>query len=267
MNAITAFREHLAAGRVCVGAAVTFTDPLVSDALAGSADFLWVDLEHSGMTTETLAGHLLAARGRGVPALVRVAASDTPLIKPVLDVGADGIIVPQVRGADEVRRAVADCRYPPQGRRGYGPRVPSNYGRDGGDDYIARANRDLFVAVQIETAEALDALDEIAAVPGLDSLAIGPWDLASALGAGVNVEHPQVVGAIEAIVAKARAAGLFVGSGMGADPEYAARMAGRGVQWLQVGDDCGYLVRCMDEITRSVRDRLKEDRPAVEPEG
>jgi hypothetical protein len=139
------------------GAAVTLADPLVSDALAGSVDFLWIDLEHAAMSPDALSGHLLAARGRGIPALVRVAAGTTPLIKPVLDAGAPGIIVLQVRTAEEVRQAVGDCRYPPLGRRGYGPRVPSDYGRDAGREYAARANRELFVAVQIEKADALAA--------------------------------------------------------------------------------------------------------------
>jgi len=256
VEAISRFRDKLKSGRVCLGASITLTDPMVSDALGDSVDFLWIDLEHSGMSAETLSRHLLAARSRGVPGLARVPAGETPFIKPALDAGADGIIVPQVRTVDEVKRAVTDCRYPPLGRRGYGPRVPSNYGRDGGKEYVERANRNLFVSVQIETAEALEAIDGILAVPGLDSLVIGPWDLSGALGVLGEVEHPKVVAAIETIVAKTRAAGLFVGAGMGPDPECAAVMAKRGVQWLQIGDDYGYLVHCMDWITSSVRSRL-----------
>jgi 2-keto-3-deoxy-L-rhamnonate aldolase RhmA len=168
-------------------------------------------------------------------------------------------VVPQVRSAEEVRSVVSDCRYPPLGRRGYGPRVPSNYGRDGGDEYVERANRGIFVAVQIETAEALEALDDILAVPGLDSIVLGPWDLSGALGVLGNVEHPRVVAAIETIISKARAAGLAVGSGMGPDPDYAYVMAQRGVQWIQIGGDYGYLVRHMDQITTSVRGRLTNE--------
>lgn len=253
MSAISRFREQLAADEVCIGASITFTDPRVTDALADSVDFLWIDLEHSFMSPEALSGHLLAARGRQKAALVRVTGSSTPFIKPVLDMGADGIIVPQIRSADEVWRVVRDCRYPPQGHRGYGPRVPSNYGRDGGAEYIARANRELFVAVQIETAEALAALDEILAIPGLDALVLGPSDLSGALGRLGDVEHPTVVAAIETVIAKTRAAGLSVGAGMGTDAAYAAKMAKRGVQWLQVGCDFGYLVEAMDGITKGIR--------------
>lgn len=257
MSAIAHFRERLATDDVCIGASITFTDPRVTDALADSVDFFWIDLEHSFMSPEALSGHLLAARGRAKPALVRVTGSSTPFIKPVLDMGADGIIVPQVRNADEVWRVVRDCRYPPQGHRGYGPRVPSNYGRDGGDEYVARANREIFVAVQIETAEALAALDEILTIPGLDSLVLGPSDLSGALGRLGDVEHPTVVEAIQSVITKTRASGRFVGAGMGSDAAYAIKMTQRGVQWLQVGCDYGYLIEGMDRITAGVRTRLR----------
>lgn len=258
MQAIEIFRQKLRAGQVAIGAAITFTDPLVSDALGDSVDFFWIDLEHSNMSPEALNGHLLAARVRRVPAIVRVTGSSTPFIKPVLDAGASGIIVPQVRSAEEVRNVVDDCRYPTLGHRGYGPRVPSNFGRDGGSDYIKRANRNIFVAVQIETLQALESIDDILAVPGLDSLVIGPWDISAALGVLGDIKHPKVDEAIETIITKTRAAGLFIGAGMGTDPEFACAMAERGVQWLQVGADFGYMIACMDQIVGRIRNHMGE---------
>jgi 2-keto-3-deoxy-L-rhamnonate aldolase RhmA len=256
LEVIARFKERLKAGDVCLGVAITLSDPLVIDALGNSIDFLWIDLEHTTRNPETLNGHLLAARARGVPAIVRVTSSDTAFIKPVLDAGADGIVVPQIRSVTEVERVVSDCRYPPQGRRGYGPRVPSDYGRDAGTGYVERANRHLFVAVQIETAEALAALDDILSVPGLDSLVIGPWDLSGALGHFCDVEHPEVVEAAKVIIAKTRAAGLPVGAGMGLDIDYATVMIERGVQWVQLGEDYCYLLRGVDQVAASVRARV-----------
>ncbi|OFX16381.1 MAG: hypothetical protein A2Z18_03310, partial [Armatimonadetes bacterium RBG_16_58_9] len=200
LKAIAEFRRKLKSGQICVGSSVTYTDPLVSDTLADSVDFLWIDLEHALMSAEALAGHLLAARSRRIPAIVRVTAGGTPFVKPVLDAGAEGIIVPQIRTVDEVRSVIADCKYPPVGQRGYGPRVPSNYGRDGGRDYIERANANIFVSVQVETREALDCLDEILTVPGLDSIVLGPCDLSGALGRLGDVKHPEVISTIEMIV-------------------------------------------------------------------
>jgi 2-keto-3-deoxy-L-rhamnonate aldolase RhmA len=253
MDAIIGFRQKLAAGQLCLGSAITLNDPLVSDALGDSVDFFWVDTEHGPMSAEALTGHFLAARCHNVPALVRTPTCNVAFIKPALDAGADGVIIPQIRTVDEVRQVVDDCRYPPIGRRGYAPRMPSNYGRDGGADYIRRANANLFVSVQIETAEALDAVEEIVKVPGLDSVVIGPWDLSGSLGMLGEVQHPRMVAAYDRIVACARAAGLSVGAGMGMTPDFACFLAAHGVNWMQVGLDYGYMVKCMDEYNAQVR--------------
>jgi len=253
METILRFRQRMSAGDICIGPSITFADPTVSDALGDSVDFLWIDLEHSAMSPAALQGHFLAARNHQIPALVRVPGSDTPFIKPVLDSGADGIIVPQVRSAAEVQHVVDDCRYPPFGRRGYGPRVPSNYGRDGGAEYVARANEAIFVAAQIENREGVAAIDEIVAIPGLDSIVLGPSDLSMSLGHPGNPEHPDVVSAIDHVIATARRAGLFVGSGMGPDANYAVTMARRGAQWLQVGGDFSYMIAYADQMTAHIR--------------
>ncbi|MBI2501664.1 MAG: hypothetical protein HYW07_00320 [Candidatus Latescibacteria bacterium] len=253
---VALFRRRLAQGQVLTGPGIYLTDPQSSEALADSFDFLWLDMEHSPMSMEALRGHLLVARSRQKPALVRVGGSDTPFIKPVLDAGAHGIVAPQVRSAEEVRRVVADCRYPPLGRRGFGPLIPTNYGRNGGPDYVERANAQLFVSVMIETAEAVEAIDQIAAIPGLDSVVLGPWDLSGSLGLLGQVDHPEVVAALEKVIASARAAGLSVGSGMPADPEFAVLQVRRGVQWLQLGGDCGYLVAFAELLNRQIHQRL-----------
>ena len=253
MKPIDRFREKLRNGVLCIGAGITLADPLVTDALGDSVDFFWIDTEHTAMNPETLARHLLAARAHNVPGLVRVGAGVTHLIKTALDAGADGIIVPQVRSVEEVRTAVADCRYPPVGRRGYGPRVPSKYGRNAGAEYVEQANAQVFVAVQIETREAFEQLDAIVAVPGLDSIVVGPSDLAHSLGLSGELEHPRNVEAVEAIIAKSKAAGLFVGAGMGPNTDYAAKMAKRGCQWVQVGCDFDYLVKSIERIAAELR--------------
>ena len=250
------FRSRLARGEVLAGPGIYLTDPQSSEALADSFDFLWLDMEHSPMSMEALRGHLLVARSKQKPAFVRVGGSDTAFIKPVLDAGASGIVVPQIRSVDEVKGVVADCRYPPVGRRGFGPLVPTNYGRSGGPAYVEAANTQLFVSVMVETAEAVAAIDQIVAIPDLDSVVLGPWDLSGSLGLLGEVGHPKVVAALERVIASAKAAGLSVGSGMPADPEFALLQVRRGVQWLQLGGDCGYLVAYADQLASQLRRRL-----------
>jgi 2-keto-3-deoxy-L-rhamnonate aldolase RhmA len=247
-EAINQFKDNLRSGRVCFGPSVSFSDPLVTEALASSSDFIWVELEHSAMSPEAWEGHLLACRARGLPAIVRLPGGGTALVKPVLDAGADGIIVPQVRTVEEVRQLVDDCRYPPVGHRGFGPRVPSDYFRHGDAKHVARANESIFVAVMIETIEAYEKIDELVVVPGLDSIVIGPADLSWALGAQGEMEDPRVVKAMEKIIASAKKSGCAVGCGMGPDANFAYRMAKRGAQWLQVGTDCAILGQAYDQL-------------------
>jgi 4-hydroxy-2-oxoheptanedioate aldolase len=254
MSAIVGFREALRAGRVLVGGVITFADPLVSEALADALDFLWIDLEHCAMSPEVVAGHLLAGRARGVPTHVRVAAGDTSLVKPALDAGAEGIIVPRVTSVEEVRSIVGDCRYPPLGRRGIHPRVLSNYGRSYCPEFLERQNREVFVTVMIEDAEALPALDDILAVPTLDSVMIGPQDLSASLGYPTQISHPAVLEAIGLIAGRARAAGVFVGLGGAMDPDYARRVTDLGVQWIQHGADYAYMLAFADRELAAVRE-------------
>jgi 4-hydroxy-2-oxoheptanedioate aldolase len=256
-EAINQFRADLKAGKVCLGPGITFSDPMVTDAIATSSDFIWIDLEHGGMSPEAVSAHLLAARHHGLPGIVRLPGGNTALVKPALDSGADGIIVPQIRTVEEVKQLVDDCRYPPLGHRGFGPRVPSDYFRHATPEFVARANESVFVAVMIETAEAYAAIADIVAVPGLDSVVIGPADLSWALGAKGDMDDPRLVNAFEAIIRQAKKAGCLVGCGMGPDPVFANLMAQRGAQWLQVGTDCAILIQGFDQV-RAAFTRLRE---------
>lgn len=249
---IDTFRSRLRQGTVQIGASITLNDPAVTDALGPSADFFWIDMEHSPVTMSALAGHILAARAHRVASLIRVPAVDPAHIKRVLDTGGEGIIVPQVRGVEDVQQVVQAARYPPEGCRGFGPRVPSEYGRHANRDLAIRANASVFIAVQIETRTALEQIEAIAAIEGLDSIALGPWDLAASLGHINDVAHPEVDAAIQHIIDTAARAGKWVGSGMGDDPELASAYAGRGVHWIQVGNDVDYLIRRLDQLQAAV---------------
>ena len=147
---IQKFRKQLAAKELSLGAGITLNDPVVVEALSEVVDFVWIDTEHTPMGIETLLGQLIAARAGGVPALVRIPGSDLNVLKRILDTGAEGIIVPQVRTAEEVQAIVNACRYTPMGNRGWGPRRPSNYGRLSQAEIVQGSNEELFVAVQIE---------------------------------------------------------------------------------------------------------------------
>ena len=134
------FRDKLATGKTVLGTCITFVDPTVTEALSRVLDFVWIDTEHNPLSLERVQAHIMATKGTQTTPLVRVPANDPVLIKPVLDIGAAGVIVPLVKTADDVRQAVAACRYPPEGIRGFGPRRPSGYGARGGPEFCQEAN-------------------------------------------------------------------------------------------------------------------------------
>ena len=220
-NHINGMREKLRAGQILIGAGITLSDPAVTEALSAGVDFFWIDLEHSPTTTESLLGHLMAARAGRVPSIVRIPNNDVAWVKRVLDAGAEGIILPRCYSAAEGAEFVSACRYPPLGTRGFGPRRPMQYGRLSQQEYVAQANREVFVAIQVETVELVSEIDEVLALEGLDSLVLGPQDLSGSMGRLGDTTHPDVIEAMTTVASKAKAAGRFIGAGLGANPEFA----------------------------------------------
>jgi 2-dehydro-3-deoxyglucarate aldolase/4-hydroxy-2-oxoheptanedioate aldolase len=257
MPSLGPFREKMLRGEICLGTAITFTDPAITELLAGDLDFVWIDAEHNALSLETIQLHLMAVKGTAAFPLVRVAWNDPVLIKPVLDIGAPGIIVPLIRTADDAARAVAACRYPPKGVRGFGPRRASRYGRDSGPDYVARADASIMVNVQIEHAEAVKNLDAILATEALAGIVIGPNDLAGSMGHSGRPDHPEVQKTIDVVIGRARAANTFVGIGAGTEPEALADWARRGVQWLTAGADFVLLQKAAVQTVAATRAQLK----------
>ena len=246
-------RDKLRAGEIVLGAGITTTDPTVTEALAVSVDFVWIDLEHNAMTTESMLGHLIAARAGGVASIVRIPNNDVGWIKRVLDSGAEGIILPRSYSAKEVADFVSACRYPPLGTRGFGPRRPMQYGRLEQQEYLAQANRDIFVTAQVETVELLAEIDDVVKIEGLDSLVMGPQDLSGSMGRLGQTTHPAVLDAIRTVATKAKAAGKFLGSGLGANPQFAKTLIDCGVQWMQAGNDFEYMIKGCERSFREIR--------------
>jgi 2-keto-3-deoxy-L-rhamnonate aldolase RhmA len=252
------FREKLRRGQVCIATHISCTDPTITEALCSLSDLVWIDMEHNALSLETVQAHFIATNGTDAAAVVRVAWNDPVLIKPILDMGADGIIVPMVRTADEARRAVAACRYPPEGIRGFGPRRASDYGRLSAQEYGRLANDNLIVCIQIEHIDAVNNLDEILAVPGITTLLMGPQDLAGSMGYMGQPTHPEVTAAMERVLAKAKPAGIPVSIALGSDPAVLASWVKRGVQWITIGGDIGFMLQAANQIAGQLRQQLEQ---------
>ena len=247
-------RARLASGEFLVGTWLTFLDPGIVELLAGAGyDFLVVDMEHGVADAAHLQALCIAARAGGAAVLARVGANEPVRIMHALDVGASGVIVPQIRSVADVERAVAWSRYPPAGLRGAAARRPSGYGRRT-KEYFAEANATVLCCVQIETREALEVIDAVLAVPGVDAVLIGPNDLAAALGHLGEPGHPDVEATVADVRERALRRGLPIGYvSASPDPGPAVARRRQGFSFVTVGVDFAFLAAGADAALAAVR--------------
>jgi 2-keto-3-deoxy-L-rhamnonate aldolase RhmA len=253
MDKSTRFAKKLRKKELAFGVVISFADPTVTELLAEDLDFVWIDMEHSPQTLQTVQAHVMATDASGATSLVRVPWNNHVLIKTVLDCGAAGIVVPMVRTAEDAREAVAACLYPPQGVRGFGPRRPSRYGRRRGPEFCRKLNEEMICILQIEHDEAIKNIDQIVAVPGVTSLVIGPNDLAGSLGHIGEPLHPDVLRAIDVVLASAGRRGLPLGLGMGADPQIVKDWIDKGMRWIALGSDFSLLLSALGQALKAAQ--------------
>ncbi len=205
------FRRDCIEQKLLVGTFAAIPHPVAIEVTAASGvDFLCVDWEHSQISRERIEDLIRAADIHRVPAMVRVPGHTAEDIAAVLDAGAAGVLVPRVSTAEQARAAVKATRYPPLGARGVGPGRAAAYGYRI-PDYLAKANEELVLAIQVETAEGLANIGEIAAVDGVDLIFIGPGDLSVSIDAMGPTGKDRLDAAIGTITKTALSAGRAVG--------------------------------------------------------
>lgn len=214
-------------------------------------DWLLIDGEHAPNDLTSIYAQLQALGRTEAAVLVRLQWNDTVLFKRLLDMGVQSFLVPFVQNAEEALRAVRATRYPPQGVRGL---AYSHRGNRFGHvpDYMKRANDEICVIVQIESREALGNIEEIAQVPGIDALFIGPSDLSADMGHIGNPAHPEVQEAIADALARCQRLGMPLGIfATGADD--ARRRFAAGFRFASVGSDVNLMIKAAEQALAAVR--------------
>ena len=240
-------KQKLSDGTLIYGTVLTSGSPLVTEMLAQCGfDVLWLDMEHSAIGIESLLSNMMAARSGGTPAWVRVPWNDPVRVKPVIDMGADGVIFPFIRTAEDARLAVASCTFPPKGIRGYGPLRALDYGRISQAEFLESAYRDCQRIIQIEHIDAVNHLEEIAAIDGIDAFLVGPNDLSASigkLGQTMDEEMLAIYRRIGSVLKAAnKPAGIFTGGYSGLlNTEDIARWIEMGYTMFFTGSDCGFV--------------------------
>lgn len=258
---INHFKRAIVSGRTPLGAWLGSGAPSTAEALGCAGfDFLVVDMEHTPIDTPQMIGILQAIAGTPAQAIVRPPWNDMVMVKRALDAGAQSLLLPFVQNADEARRAVAYTRYPPDGLRGVaGTHRGSRYGTV--SNYLKRAGEEICVIVQIETLPALAKLDEIAAVPGIDSIFIGPSDLSASMGHLGDIANPAVQGHLAAAAKACRRAGKPSGI-IGPTPEMVTRFIDYGYSWVAIGSDMGFMVgRAQEYLSKFRNPSIAAEKP------
>jgi 2-keto-3-deoxy-L-rhamnonate aldolase RhmA len=212
MAAPLTFKQRCKSSPPQIGCWLNTASPMAAEVMASSGyDCVLIDREHSPADMMTALAMLYAAKAAGGAVLLRVPANDAAEIKRAADIGVDGIMVPQVESAADAERAARAAYYPPAGQRGVAPSAirASGFGRNAA--YLAGAAEQMLLMCQIETARGADAVADIARVPGVDLLFVGPYDFSAGLGHPGEPDHPAVRGRIERIERACRQAGVPIG--------------------------------------------------------
>jgi 2-keto-3-deoxy-L-rhamnonate aldolase RhmA len=220
-------KKRLRAGRLCLGTGMFSREPHVAAAVFGTKpDWVWIDQEHSPWGTESVGPIAVMARQAGVAGVIRVPWNAPGDIKKAYDVGAVGVMVPQVDNPDEAREAIQYAKYPPIGERGIAPWFGGMMGLTQ-DDVIRHANDETLLIIQMESVEAYDRVDEILALEHFDVLLVGPTDLSASLNVPGKLHHAKVEKIMVEMVERVKGTGKALGTTWG-DPEDCRR-------WIEIG--------------------------------
>jgi 2-keto-3-deoxy-L-rhamnonate aldolase RhmA len=238
-------REQLARGELALGMGLRQARTVDIGQIAQACDFDWlfIDMEHNSMSMDTAAQICAAALGVGVTPLIRVPAHESFHSTRLLDAGAQGIVVPHVDNAEQARRVVDFCRFPPLGHRSIPGGLPqTRFATLPVTETVELINRETLVVVMIETIEGLRNADEIAAVAGVDSLLVGCTDMAAELGVTGQLGHARVKEAIDTVAAACRRHGKAIGVGGVYDEALMREYVGKGARLILSGSDLAFMM-------------------------
>ena len=234
--------ERLHQGETCLGLWANLGSATSIEAMGFlGADWILIDGEHGAASQDTIVPLLRALSASETPAIVRVPKADPVLVQRLADAGASGVLLPKIKTVEEVSGCIAASRYPPAGDRGIGPwRASSYFTRF--PEYYKEANESFVVAAQVETLEAMEVLDDLAALEGLDSLFVGPADLSAAYGHFPDTSHAEVEAAYTRIIEACNKNSISPGFYCNSGKEAAHRIA-QGFRMVSVGTEIGAIVQ------------------------
>lgn len=225
-------------------------------------DYVIIDTEHGCFSEESTADYIRSAEAGGLLPYVRIGDIRRPYVLRMLDIGARGLIVPNITSVEQVKELVSYAKFAPVGKRGYCPTRTSGWGADSWSkdigEYMARCNERCLVIPQCETVEALREIDEIAALEGVDGIFVGPCDLSIAMGIPLQFDSPELISAIEHILSVCKKHGklsmIFAGT-----PEDARKWLERGFDSVTCGLDASVLINAYQKLADACKQKGEKE--------
>jgi 2-keto-3-deoxy-L-rhamnonate aldolase RhmA len=253
-------KRALKKGNVQIGTWVnTFSTPHITQVLATTGfDFIYIDMEHSSFSIETVGELCFSALLSGLVPIVRPPAKDAHLLSRPLDAGAMGLLIPHVDTPEEARAVVQATKYPPLGSRGLNLRgVHTGFAQGNGETYVATMNEESLVLVQIESQQAIQNLDDILAIQGIDGAVIGRGDLSADFGYPGQTNHPEVLNGVELMIAACgrhhKIPGLLV-----QDVESAKTWIAKGIRLVPYSNEVAMLMHTATHAVNRIRAFVEE---------
>jgi 2-keto-3-deoxy-L-rhamnonate aldolase RhmA len=254
MNELERIKSKLKAGEPVIGTSVNLGDSCITELLGSIGyDFIWIDMEHTGNDKMDILHHIIAAKAAGTASFVRIPWNDPVLAKPILDMGPDGMIFPFIRSVEEARQAINSCIYPPNGQRGFNPIRAVRYGLDDVSEYINDVENRIFKMIQIEHIGAVDCLEEIIEIEGIDALIVGPMDLSGSLGKLGKIRDKEVLKVMDKIGEIAIKSKIPLGLAIGYSPVDIKEWIDRGIKIISVNGDTGFLTDAGKETLKQTK--------------
>ena len=253
------WKRRLKAGEFIHGGHIFLPNPAMAEAMVCFGyEYLWIDGEHGSYDKGDLLAHITAVNGAGAGAFVRVTANELVMIKPVLEMGPDGIIVPMVNSTEDAAAFISACTYPPKGTRGFGPRRASRYGVLSDREYLNSIDGSLVKIIQIEHKKGVENIDSILDVPGIDAVVVGPYDLSGSMNILGQIQHPDMNAACRHIMERCKAHHVPCGPSIGpGNQEIIKFWLDLGSDFVFCGDDLGFVKTGTESTIEKIREMRK----------
>jgi 2-dehydro-3-deoxyglucarate aldolase/4-hydroxy-2-oxoheptanedioate aldolase len=258
MGDIKGFREKIQRRETLIGTHVSLSDSSVTEIFGKLGfDYIWIDTEHTALDKQNVRQHLIAAKASGSLGFVRIPWNDPVLVKPILDIGADGVIFPFVCSREEAQKAIDSCYYPPRGIRGYGPNRAANYGLTEQQKYCNDAGDALFKIIQIEHIDAIKNLENILSVEGIDAVVVGPQDLSASMGILRQMGNKLLRSQCDRIVEACKKNDISVGVSCGFDAEFIEYWISQEIDLISVGMDYEFVLKGAMNVKQAIESLVK----------